>query len=196
MADAIEAMRSLRREIESRLAANPDYRALIALDRAIREASGHRVIGGSRYYGGGGARPVEHRLPNNLTMMSAEEHKMTERLIETDLAAASAQTHGRVSQADAAFQVLKLVGRPMTTAELIEPVRQQGATLGGDDPAVNLSSSLSRDNERFISVRWNRRPRWWFKDAEIPAEDVDSVIADLLGEPEVDSDDAASKEAT
>lgn len=155
MADALEQMQSLREEIEGRLLANPDYRALLSLDRAIGELASDLPTLRKHL------KPSvleQHRTP-------ASDFKMwTAKWVRPEFETS------KVSQADAAFNVLKLAGIPMTTAELIDPVRNLGATLGGDDPAVNLSSSLSRDKDRFQSIRWNRRSCWWFKDVPIPPD--------------------------
>lgn len=163
MTNAVAAIQSLRDDLHQKLLQNPDYRAMIALDRAIMEASGQPMSPLQM--------AVNHlsALPGSLVASDAAEAARHSYLWGV---AANALPFTKMSQADAAYAVLQSTMQPMTTAELIDPVRKMGATLGGDDPATNLSSSLSREKDRFQSLRWNRKTCWWFKDVEVPQEET------------------------
>lgn len=89
----------------------------------------------------------------------------------------------RVSQADAALVLLRASGRPMSIAEIVEKLPSAGASVGGDNPEINASSSLSRD-PRLRSIRLGGRAMWWITALPIPrpydeTEPVD--FDDLLG---------------
>jgi hypothetical protein len=56
--------------------------------------------------------------------------------------------------------VLDELAMPVTTADLLEMVREKGAKVGGNDPLTNLSSSLSRD-PRFVPIRVDGKSMWW-----------------------------------
>lgn len=183
-------MMKLRSEIETRLMANDDYRALRALDRAIRDAGGrnrylHSVGGGWRLRptmgaGTGTATQIDPSPPRGGDAAPASTID-ADFLAHAHNLARVVNSNSKPSQADAAFDVLLTKGWPMTTAELIEPVRARGATLNGDDAATSLSSTLSRDKNRFKSVRWNGKSCWWFANVETPKSTIDDDLADLLG---------------
>jgi len=138
---AMTEMRRLRDEFARRLMSNPDYRALVALDKAIAEVQG---------------APVEHAL-------SALN-------VETGSPVLGRPTlHTMPSHANAAIAVLKRNGRPMPLSDLLPLVREEGAAVNGKDPEINLSSSLSR-NDRLRSVRYKGRSCWWLKDRPYPGE--------------------------
>jgi hypothetical protein len=140
--DAIEELRQLEERLEKRLKLNRDYIALQAVRRALRE------------------------------VMSATEPPPAPRLRPPPLPPrARPQTFAGggmpldvgPSQADAAFEILAETNEPSPVGPLVNMVRGRGATVGGTNPELNLSSSLSRDG-RFRSVRFNGRPCWWLKD--------------------------------
>lgn len=181
-------MVKLRAEIETRLMGNDDYRALRALDRAIRDAGGrarfmHSPVAGWR------PRPVATMGAGTRLLTdpdaSAGDDGAPASTSDADLLAhaqsIARSLSGKPSQADAAYDVILTKGWPMTTAELIEPVRARGATLNGDDAATSLSSTLSRDKARFKSVRWNGKSCWWFANVETPKSTISDDLADLLG---------------
>ena len=92
------------------------------------------------------------------------------------LPAASAPKHGveerrPTSQAEAAWLALQNAGKPLTIAELIKELSEAGVTVGGANPKINLSSTLSRD-ERFVSMKWNNSACWWLADRQ-PPEDAE-----------------------
>ncbi len=74
----------------------------------------------------------------------------------------------KLSQADAAEIALKKAQKPLTTAEVVAAIQEEGAHVGGADPLVNVSSTLSKD-ERFVSHRWGSASVWWLVGEPIPA---------------------------
>lgn len=75
----------------------------------------------------------------------------------------------RQTQAGAAEEVLSETGSPMTVHQLMEAVPSKGVTLGGADPQVNFTSSLSKSG-KFRSVRQGGNYWWWFKDKPLPED--------------------------
>lgn len=153
---ALTSMLELESQIEARLLDNPDYRALMALRKAIVEVRGpvHQKTTVERpkvFYGGGEAIPIRPQAP-----------------------------HRAPSQTEAAFQALCDKNMPLGTHELLEEARKLGASVGGKDPITNLSSSLSRDT-RLHSIKWGDKRVWWFRDREPPpleqSQDLDTETA-------------------
>ncbi|PAQ00851.1 hypothetical protein LRP31_07945 [Mesorhizobium mediterraneum] len=112
---AIASMTALVAEIETRLLKDsPDYRAMLALKKAIAEVSG----------------PVMHLRPT------------TERAVAP--APPVAYASGRVpSQPDAVAEVLDQYG-PLPTSDILAMVLEMGVTVGGTDKLINLSSAISK----------------------------------------------------
>ncbi len=54
------------------------------------------------------------------------------------------------SQGEAAYIAIKSEGLPLSIAELLERLAVMGVKVGGANPRINLSSTLSRD-DRFTS---------------------------------------------
>lgn len=69
----------------------------------------------------------------------------------------------RLTQVGAAKRVLRLAGRPMTTAELLSKMADIGYPVGGENPELNLSSTLSR-SDNVTSVKENGVSKWWIVD--------------------------------
>jgi hypothetical protein len=135
-ANALDGMKALHDEIERRLlTTSADYRALIALRKAMHEVKGTSIADSTRR-----TRVRLHRESESTGM----------------------------SQADAAAAVLEDRGQPVPIANLVELVTQKGAPVGGKEPTINLSSTLSKD-ERFKSVRFNGRACWWFANRSLPS---------------------------
>ncbi len=87
----------------------------------------------------------------------------------------------RPSQGDAAEQVIREAGRALTTQEVVDGIKSKGAKVGGQDPLINVSSTLSKD-DRFISTRWGRSSVWWLRnEPRPPMEDIDDGVLDLGG---------------
>lgn len=150
---ALDSMLALEAQIETRLLDNPDYRALMALRKAIVEVRGpvqqSKPSERSTFYGGGVAT-------------AAKQH---------------ASPHRTPSQTEAAYQALCQSSVPLGTHELLEEVRRLGASIGGKDPVINLSSSLSRDG-RLQSIKWGDKRAWWFRDRDPPqSPNVDTETA-------------------
>lgn len=76
----------------------------------------------------------------------------------------------KLSQADAAEIALKKARKPLTTAEIVAAIQDEGAHVGGADPLVNVSSTLSKD-DRFISQRWGSVSVWWLVGEPLPQSD-------------------------
>jgi hypothetical protein len=154
---ATTEMRKLRNEFVRRLMANPDYRALVALDKAIAEVEG----------------APEHSIA------SAPD-------VQTVRPVLRQSTFPAVpSQAYATETVLFRHDHPMPLSALLPLVREEGARLSGKDPEINLSSSLSR-SERLRSVRYEGRSCWWLANRPFPGEkdfggvtDADTPAADV-----------------
>lgn len=85
----------------------------------------------------------------------------------------------KLSQADAAEIVLRRAMRPMPTPEIVEAIQAEGAQVGGSDPLVNVSSTLSKD-ARFVSQRWGSQSAWWLVGEPIPdSEQLRQQMMDL-----------------
>ncbi len=69
---------------------------------------------------------------------------------------------------EGARMALGAKGYPLSVHELIEIMPQFGARVGGEKPAVNLSSVLSKRGCGFQSVKWHGRHAWWFVDKPLP----------------------------
>lgn len=137
---ATDAMKALRAKIESRLMDNPDYRALVALDRAIAEVSNPDWHSASREVVPGGGKPLK-RDGGEPSQKPLTQPEATARLLNE---------HG-----------------PMPTSAILERIGDLGVTVSGADPVINLSSSISKSGQ-FKSVRINGVSHWWFKDRELP----------------------------
>jgi hypothetical protein len=137
---ATEDMIALRAQIEQRLLANPDYKAFIALTKAIAEALGDEVSDGAA----------------------------GQKIIKP--AAAGSVEISDFTQPDAVFALLtNVLHAPAQTVTLVKALSAHGITVGGANPNINLSSVLSKDG-RFRSVRYNGRTCWWVKGTPFPGE--------------------------
>jgi hypothetical protein len=137
---ATEDMIALKGRIEQRLLLNPDYKALIALNKAIAEALGDEVAD----------MPDAQKARKPIAISSAEISDLT--------------------QTDAVHVLLtKVLHAPAQTTTLVKALSAHGITVGGAKPEVNLSSVLSKDG-RFRSVRYNGRYCWWIKGTPFPGE--------------------------
>ncbi|MFN3558952.1 MAG: hypothetical protein ACK4UQ_06655 [Brevundimonas sp.] len=96
----------------------------------------------------------------------------------------------RLTQADAAYEVLTEVQHPLPTPDIIARIQQKGAHVGGADPNVNVSSSLSKD-PRFQSVRIGSASFWWLAGRSLPSNS-DDMLAELLGESGSGAQDSQS----
>lgn len=75
-----------------------------------------------------------------------------------------------MSQADAAFYLLpQVLQEPAVIANLVKALNAHGVAVGGTNPNINLSSTLSKDG-RFRSVRYKDRYSWWIKGKPFPGE--------------------------
>ncbi len=138
--DALAEMKRLREDIMRRLEANPDFRALAALDEAIAKVEGRPH---------GPLAIIASAPPVTVTAAPVRERPM--------------------SQMDACAQALSIAGEPMSTKLLLKKITKLGAKVGGKNPLVNLGSSLSRD-DRFDSVRWGDDRGWWLRGRTLPAQ--------------------------
>jgi hypothetical protein len=76
-----------------------------------------------------------------------------------------------LSHTEGALKALSHFKRPMPIAELVHILGANGLTIGGKDPPINLSSSLSKD-ERFESIRYEGRPCWWLRGTPLPIKEA------------------------
>ena len=156
----LEGLRVLRNEAEARLRQNEDYRALVALEEAIRKLE---LPGTAATFSTPGLIiPVV--APTQVGRIVAPPTIQGSRISVT----AAAMSAG-VSQGDAAHLVLSERGEPVPVVELLDHVRAEGAVVEGKRPHINLSSTLSRD-KRFRTVRYEGRPAWWLADRPFPGE--------------------------
>jgi hypothetical protein len=140
----LEKLTDLRQEVEARLQDNEDFRTYLALTRAIADISG------------GG---FDARLHEPVQGQDQTSRKNGESIDVSSL-----------SQADAAQVLLtKVLREPVLIANLVTALTAHGVTVGGNNPNVNLSSTLSRDG-RFRSVRYKDRMSWWVKGTPFPGE--------------------------
>lgn len=77
---------------------------------------------------------------------------------------------------DGVIAILTEVGEPLNTRDLIEPLRQKGVEVGGQDPVSTLSARLSRA-PRLHNIRGKG---WWMREATDDAspEQVSSSVED------------------
>lgn len=146
---AISAMKALRAEIEGRLLRNEDYRAFMALNKAIDEVS----------------PPIRSESASE---PQSELGRTVKRIGDEFFTKAP-------SQPEAAARILSDYG-PTTTADILEMIKEFGVTVSGNDPLINLSSSLSKSGH-FRSIRINGAPHWWFKDRALPL----SALKEMTG---------------
>jgi hypothetical protein len=152
---ARDAMAALRAEIAARLEKNEDYRALKALDTALAE------LGHASSVAVSGRMFIRARSFREVARAGAREQQ--------------------ISQADAAEKVMDRAGEPVPIAELVQKVREEGAQVGGSDPHINLSSTLSKD-DRFRSVRYGGRQAWWLRRRRYPGEQMELAAQSPSGD--------------
>jgi len=75
------------------------------------------------------------------------------------------------SHADGAFKLLDQFKRAIPVTELVRMMAANGLVVGGKDPPINLSSTLSKDG-RFESIRHEGRACWWLKGRALPEEET------------------------
>jgi hypothetical protein len=141
--EALSGLESLIAAARDRLSQNPDYIALSELEKAHAEILRRSRVASS---------PLVARAPEppfNLARESEDDRPL--------------------GQLQAAIKALKEAGHPLTIFELIDRVRALGAVVGGEKPAVNLGSTLSRSDE-ISSIRWRGQPAWWFTGQGKPPE--------------------------
>lgn len=144
MTDSVEtlsAIKELRDSIRRKLLSNPDFKALVALDKVIAEIEG-----------------APKGDANQLRSSSGISASRT------------------MTQPEAAAKLIEQHG-PLTTADILGQIGSLGVTVSGNDPAVNLSSSLSKSGQ-FQSIRLNGAAHWWFKDRELPVQSASDPSAD------------------
>ncbi len=144
MADSVEilsAIKELRDSIRRKLLSNPEFKALLALEKVIAEIEGTPTSGAAH--------------------MTSSSNPPASR---------------QLTQPEAAAKLLEQYG-PLTTAEILGRIGSFGVTVSGNDPAVNLSSSLSKSGQ-FRSIRLNGMSHWWFKERELPTQSANGPISD------------------
>ena len=64
---------------------------------------------------------------------------------------------------------------PMTSAELVEILPQFGTQVGGKKPRTNLTSVLSKRGVSIVSVRWQSKHAWWFRNRPLPDNETEGT---------------------
>ena len=139
--ETLAGLDSLIATTRQRLAANPDYIALRALERARAEIVGVK------------AQVVAQAIDDVIAEIESEPHQPKLQ---------------RISQLAGAEKALENAGEPLTIRTLMEGAVAAGAVIGGNNPQVNFGSSLSK-SDRFKTVRWKGEEHaWWFADRPLP----------------------------
>ena len=141
--EALDGLEKLIVAARSRLAANPDYIALKAFEKARAEIVGIK-----------GEPPTPATLFNLNADYSDAKHPL-------------AHFDQRVSQLGGAGLALEKVGHPLSAKELMDGAVAEGAVIGSNNPLVSFGSSLSK-SDKFKSVRWKGKYAWWFSDRPLP----------------------------
>jgi hypothetical protein len=76
------------------------------------------------------------------------------------------------SISEAAQFLIEEAGEPLAVAEIFAGLPKYGKMPAGDRPQRLLSNYLSADSERFESVQWKGKRRWWVKGVELPKEEA------------------------
>src|SRR5262245_41069534 len=137
----LQQLQQLRAELRSHLMRDPEYRALVAVERAITE--------------------IGTKLPQ---VESASPSKSSKRLAVPAHGAASS-----VSQSVATAQILEEHAVPMRSEELIPKLKARGVRFRAKEPRLSLSATLS-SNKQFRSVKYQGQRCWWFSDRSIPGD--------------------------
>jgi hypothetical protein len=159
----LKATITLRDDAWRKVLSTEEFRAYKALNNAVK------AMGGDS-----GAEFITH---------AAAVAAPTPRVISGSSVGGNAPFVRRVSQAEAAEQTLRETGAPLTGAQLVQPVAEKGAVVGGENPTTNLTSTLSRD-KRFYNLRRDGQYFWWIRGEALPPgwdEAEPDEFADLLG---------------
>jgi hypothetical protein len=111
--DTVTALKALKDQHTKRLADNPDFKAIQALDQAIAKLTG---------------------VPSGQTGRSFDRQFTRD---------SAGNGQARLSQPAAARQVILNQGKPVRTQELLEEIQRMGVHVGGKNPRGNLVSILS-----------------------------------------------------
>lgn len=114
--EILHGLDKLITEAQARLAANADFIALKALEKARAE-----IVGVT-------AKVQESIIQNVMTELLDKPYQK------------------RVSHLDGAATTLEQAGHPLPIRELMEGAISAGAAIGGDNPQVNFGSSLSKSS--------------------------------------------------
>lgn len=157
----LESAMKLRNDAWLKVTETSEFAAFRALNIAVM------AMGGAN-----GAPVVPHAdlKPENIKCHHHTQTIKPEPILSGAVVHAPSITRGkRLPQAEAAIQALKTYDRPLSTAELLNAIPAFGGAVGGDNPEINLSSSLSRD-PRLRSIRQGGKAMWWFQLVPTPAE--------------------------
>lgn len=69
----------------------------------------------------------------------------------------------------AAQFALEDAGHPLPVRRLLAELPKYGKTVGGNDPAIGLSNTLS-SHGAFESVTWRGQKAWWIKGKPLPSD--------------------------
>src|ERR1043166_6484986 len=146
---ALAGLDALILQARKRLAPNPDYIVLQALEKERAE------IAHAAYKATAGDDEINDNKTGGVLHIVAAENL-----------APPQETPRQLLGAD--FP-LPRAGEPLPISVLVERVRALGAKVGGKTPNINLGSTLSR-SEKYESVRFHGSPAWWFKGMPVPDE--------------------------
>jgi hypothetical protein len=153
-----EKVTALRDEAFAKVRALPEFVAYMALDEAVKTMRGVA-------------------LPQATAASAIVDALIARKRANVGAAFAGGLAQPRrLSQSDAAELALREANRPMATPELADAIVKMGATVGGNDPLINVASSLSRD-KRFKSVRIDGKSMWHL--VALPVEHTEDEAAEL-----------------
>lgn len=158
MADILSATIELRQQAWATVRALPAFEQFLALDAAVVAMGGSSLIS-------------QVAVPKSGDLSAAEgpgETTGVERRLQKLIGkTAKSQPRSKISHAEAAYIALVKAGNPLTSSALLKAAREEGAIIGGKLPLVNLTSTLSR-NDEFVNFRFNGVPHWWLADKPLP----------------------------
>jgi hypothetical protein len=79
---------------------------------------------------------------------------------------------------DAAESVIRAAGKPVSRADILKALEDQGIPVGGKDPGATLASALWRDRERFVSIKGYG---YWLRQVSYADAFYDPKIEEVMG---------------
>jgi hypothetical protein len=164
---------ALRQEAYEALHASEQFRAFKALDDAVAAMGGARQL----------AAPVAADfVTSNGVVVELKTLPPVNRQ----------RQRKRLSQGDGAEIVLKQVGAPVASPDLIDLVAKAGIEVSsGPNRLANFGSTLSRDS-RFCSIRREGVYYWWLTGVDLPP--FENEAPGLLGEEQPGASSVSSNQ--